>query len=36
MQPDIIALGEPMLEFNATEEGSLAEVQQFSVSSFSH
>jgi 2-dehydro-3-deoxygluconokinase len=31
MQPEIIALGEPMLEFNATDEGSLAEVQQFSV-----
>ncbi len=31
MQPEIIAIGEPMLEFNATQEGSLAEVEQFSV-----
>lgn len=31
MQPEIIAIGEPMLEFNATEEGSLAEVDLFSV-----
>ena len=31
MQPEIIALGEPMLEFNAVDEGSLAEVEQFSV-----
>jgi 2-dehydro-3-deoxygluconokinase len=31
MQPEIIAIGEPMLEFNATEEGSLAEAKLFSV-----
>ena len=31
MQPEIIALGEPMLELNASKEGSLAEVEQFSV-----
>ncbi len=31
MQPEIIAIGEPMLEFNATEEGSLAEVDLFKV-----
>ena len=31
MQPDIIAIGEPMLEFNATEEGRLSEVDQFRV-----
>ena len=31
MQPEIIAIGEPMLEFNATAEGSLAEVDLFSV-----
>lgn len=31
MQPDIIAIGEPMLEFNAAEEGSLADVERFSV-----
>lgn len=31
MQPDIIALGEPMLEFNATEEGALSEVGRFAV-----
>ncbi len=31
MQPEIIALGEPMLEFNATQEGGLSEVDQFSV-----
>ena len=31
MQPEIIAMGEPMLEFNATQEGSLAEVDLFSV-----
>lgn len=31
MQPEIIAIGEPMLEFNATQEGSLAEVDKFSV-----
>lgn len=29
MVPEIIAIGEPMLEFNATEEGSLAEVTRF-------
>lgn len=29
MGPEIIAIGEPMLEFNATGEGSLAEVSQF-------
>lgn len=29
MVPEIIAIGEPMLEFNATEEGSLAEVRTF-------
>lgn len=31
MQPEIIALGEPMLEFNATQEGDLSEVNQFRV-----
>lgn len=31
MQMDIVSLGEPMLEFNALQEGSLAEVGQFSV-----
>ena len=31
MQPEIIAIGEPMLEFNATQEGDLSEVDQFSV-----
>ncbi len=31
MHPEIISLGEPMLEFNATEEGALSEVKHFSV-----
>ncbi|MCU0564096.1 MAG: PfkB family carbohydrate kinase, partial [Desulfobacterales bacterium] len=31
MQPDIVSLGEPMLEFNAPEEGALSEVPGFSV-----
>jgi 2-dehydro-3-deoxygluconokinase len=31
MHPEIISLGEPMLEFNATEEGSLSEVEHFAV-----
>lgn len=31
MQPDIIAIGEPMLEFNAEEHGALSEVQRFVV-----
>lgn len=31
MQPDIVAIGEPMLEFNATEDGALSEVRQFVV-----
>jgi len=31
MQVDIVSLGEPMLEFNALQEGSLAEITQFSV-----
>jgi 2-dehydro-3-deoxygluconokinase len=31
MQPDIIAIGEPMLEFNAEEEGALSEVKRFVV-----
>jgi 2-dehydro-3-deoxygluconokinase len=31
MQPEIIAIGEPMLEFNASEEGALFEVRQFLV-----
>ena len=31
MQPDIVAIGEPMLEFNASEEGALSEVSQFIV-----
>lgn len=31
MHPEIISLGEPMLEFNATEEGSLSEVAHFAV-----
>lgn len=29
MQPQIISMGEPLLEFNAEEEGSLAEVRRF-------
>ncbi|HEX5680149.1 MAG TPA: sugar kinase [Desulfobacterales bacterium] len=29
MQPDIIAIGEPMLEFNAEEEGALSDVRRF-------
>lgn len=29
MQPDIVSMGEPLLEFNAEEEGSLAEVRRF-------
>ena len=29
MQPDIIAIGEPMLEFNAEEEGALSDVRHF-------
>jgi hypothetical protein len=31
MSVDIVAIGEPMLEFNAIEEGSLSEVKQFIV-----
>lgn len=31
MIPDIVALGEPMLEFNATESGSLREVRAYQV-----
>ena len=31
MQPDVISLGEPMLEFNAPEEGALSEVPGFLV-----
>lgn len=31
MAPDIIAIGEPMLEFNAAEEGSLSEIGRFNV-----
>lgn len=31
MYPEILALGEPMLEFNAAREGSLSEVADFSV-----
>ena len=31
MQPDIISLGEPMLEFNAPDEGALSEVPSFAV-----
>ena len=31
MPPEIIAIGEPMLEFNAIQEGSLAEVEEFNV-----
>jgi len=31
MHPEIISMGEPMLEFNATEEGSLSEVAHFAV-----
>ena len=31
MQPDIISLGEPMLEFNAPDEGALSEVPGFTV-----
>ncbi len=31
MQPDIIAIGEPMLEFNAEEEGTLSEAGRFIV-----
>lgn len=29
MQPQVISMGEPLLEFNAEEEGSLAEVRRF-------
>jgi len=31
IQPEIIAIGEPMLEFNAEEEGALSEVGRFVV-----
>lgn len=31
MQPQIVSMGEPLLEFNAEEEGSLAEVRRFLV-----
>lgn len=31
MQPEIIAIGEPMLEFNAEQEGALSEVGRFVV-----
>jgi len=31
MNPEIVSLGEPMLEFNALEEGSLAEARTFTV-----
>lgn len=31
MQPEIVSMGEPLLEFNAEEEGSLAEVRRFIV-----
>lgn len=31
MRPEIISMGEPLLEFNAEEEGSLAEVRRFLV-----
>jgi 2-dehydro-3-deoxygluconokinase len=31
MQPDIIAIGEPMLEFNSEQEGRLSEVERFTV-----
>ena len=31
MTPDIVSMGEPMLEFNATKEGSLSEVDQFNI-----
>ena len=31
MQPEIISMGEPMLEFNAEEEGALSEVGRFVV-----
>jgi hypothetical protein len=31
MQPEIIAIGEPMLEFNAEGEGALSEVGRFVV-----
>ena len=31
MQPDVISLGEPMLEFNAPDEGALSEVPNFTV-----
>jgi 2-dehydro-3-deoxygluconokinase len=31
MQPEIIAIGEPMLEFNAEEEGALSEARRFIV-----
>lgn len=29
MEPEVISMGEPLLEFNAEEEGSLAEVKRF-------
>lgn len=29
MQPEIVSMGEPLLEFNAEQEGSLAEVRRF-------
>jgi 2-dehydro-3-deoxygluconokinase len=31
MQPEIVAIGEPMLEFNAEAEGALSEVERFVV-----
>jgi 2-dehydro-3-deoxygluconokinase len=31
MQPEIVAIGEPMLEFNAEEEGALSEARRFIV-----
>ncbi len=31
MQPEIVAIGEPMLEFNAEEEGNLSEARRFIV-----
>jgi 2-dehydro-3-deoxygluconokinase len=31
MQPDMVAIGEPMLEFNAKEDGALSEAQRFVV-----
>jgi 2-dehydro-3-deoxygluconokinase len=31
MEPDIVSIGEPMLEFNAEQEGALSEVRRFTM-----